>query len=57
MTVTHEALKFGIKVVKYNRGLPIAGYKGPFKCYVKQMGWGVSDFPGKALRRCNVQCH
>ena len=32
--------------------------KGPFKCYVTQMGvGGVSDFLEKALRRCNVYCY
>ena len=31
--------------------------KGPFKCYVMQMGVGVSNFPEKALPRCKVQCH
>ena len=32
--------------------------KGPFKCYVTQMGVGGVRFSGKkALRRCNVQCY
>ena len=33
-------------------------HKGPFKCYVTQMGWGGCQiFRKKALRRCNVQCY
>ena len=37
-------------------GRPI---KGPFKCYVAQMGvgGGCLIFWKKALRRCNVQCY
>ena len=32
--------------------------KGPFKCYVTQMGvGGCQIFRKKALRRCNVQCY
>ena len=31
--------------------------KGPFKCYVMQMGVGGLIFWKKALRRCNVQCY
>ena len=31
--------------------------KGPFKCYVTQMGGGCQIFLKKALRRCNVQCY
>ena len=32
--------------------------KGPFKCYVTQMGVGRCQiFLKKALRRCNVQCY
>ena len=34
--------------------------KGPFKCYVTQMGVGGGGcliFWKKALRRCNVQCY
>ena len=32
--------------------------KGPFKCYVTQMGVGGVRFSGKkALRRCKVQCY
>ena len=30
--------------------------RGPFKCYVTKMGWGVCHiFWKKALRRCKVQ--
>ena len=29
--------------------------KGPFKCYVTQMGWGCQIFQGKALQRSKVQ--
>ena len=33
-------------------------FKGPFKCYVMQMGvGGCLIFWKKALRRCNVQCY
>ena len=32
--------------------------RGPFKCYVTQMGVGVClIFWKKTLRRCNVQCY
>ena len=33
----------------------IFSHMGPFKCYVMQMGGGVSNFQGNALRRCKVQ--
>ena len=40
------------------RRIASATTKGPFKCYVTQMGvGGCLIFWKKALRRCNVQCY